>query len=242
MVKFRRYLAILSLFLASSTIAEENERLSFDFRVFGVGKDSFEGLFYFTGERYEALSFHRTHRSAQKYSYSGKALFQAHVKNMSYDPNDPASIEFLPVASTLPSSAREQLVVFVAHSKNREVTAINRKFTLFSINDTPQHFERNTVIILNTTGVELFGRIDSEDIRLPPGPSKPVRYSAKGRSKTRIVFALETQGEVKLVMSNDVNLANNRRYLIILEPPRRKGSFRVAVRVLAESVFPAPTE
>jgi hypothetical protein len=212
--------------------------MSFDFRVFGVGKDSYESLYYYDGEEHTPLQFHRTHRSVEEYKYRGSPEFGVYVQNPNYDPNDPESSEFIKVANSTSPPMEKQLIIFAANPNNRTATEAERRFRIFHINDSLSSFGRNTVILLNTTGANLFGRINGNEINLPTGASDPISYEPRsGKSTTRIAFALATKEGARLVMSNDFDLSENRRVLLILEPPRNENSFRVAVRVLQESIF-----
>ena len=243
MVGFHRYIAFACALCFCALHAQDEKRVSFECRVFGIGKDSYEGLYYFNGTDFNALQFHRTHRSPEKYSCNGTLPLGIFVRNPKFDLNDPESPEFIRVASSDPPQAREQLIVFAANANNREVADANRSFTLFHINDSLEDFGRNSIVLLNTTGADLFGRIDGQYLSLPTGASNPIPYkSTSSKSATRIAFALATRDGTRLVMSNDLAISDNRRVLIILEPPRRQNSYRVAVRVLSESVFLAEEE
>lgn len=243
MVKFVRFITVLVLFGSSSLHSEKAESISFDFRVFGIGKDNYEGLFYFNGSDFEPLQFHRTHRSVKKYSYRGTLPFGIFVRNPNHDPDEPNSAEFVRIAKSAPILAKDQLIVLAADPNNRDSLDVQRRFMLFHLDDSLDTFGRNTIVLLNATGANLFGRVDGKDMSLPMGNSDPIPYKpTSGKSTTRIAFALATKDGARLVMSNDLELSNNRRVIIILEPPRRENSFRVAVRVLSESIFPEEAE
>lgn len=242
MARFYRLIVFLGICLCALN-AQDERTTSFEFRVFGIGKDSYEGLYYFDGTNFAALQFHRTHRSAVRYSFNGTSSFGIYVRNPNFYPDDPAAPEFIRVADSTPSPTKDQLIVFSANANNREVSVTNRRFTLFHIDDSLENFGRNTILLLNATGANLFGRIGGESLNLPVGTSSPIAFeSTSGKSTIRIAFALATQDGTRLVMSNDIAISNNRRSLIILEPPRRQNSYRVAVRVLSESVFPPEEE
>lgn len=242
MDKHFRIIVCLLLAATAFTSAQEEDLLEFEFKVFGVGSDSYEGLFYFNGEEYLPLDFHRTHRSVETYEYKGQTEFLVFVENPDYQESEPNSPKYKPISKVpIASESKRLLIVFSANRNNRSVADTERKFRLFPLNDDRRYFSRNTIIILNTTGANLFGRVAETNIKLPLGASPPISYQDNNNTKsdTRIALALETKEGVRLVMSNDVRLSSNRRILLILEPPRRPDSFRITVRKLSESIFPA---
>lgn len=224
-----------------SCLGEEAENIEFEFKVFGVGRDHYENLHYYSGEKFESLEFHPTHRSIRTYRYRGPATFGVYVKNPAYVETEPESQPYIKVSeSTKISTAKRQLIIFAASHLNRDSTDTERTFRLFHIDDNPEVFARNTIIVVNATAAELLGRVAETKLRLPPGHSSPIPYNLENIDDaiTNIAFALETKNGAKLVMSNNLKIPNNRRVLLVLEPPRRPGSMRIAVRMLSESIFP----
>jgi hypothetical protein len=243
----RRYGTLITAFifvLCTPGFAQEVATTEFEFKVFGVGHDDYEGLYYRSGKGFTPLEFHRTHRSMDTYTYEGPVSFGIYVKNPSYVPTNPESQPFIKVSESLaPIDAKHQLILFAASPLNRGVEDPDRRFTLFHIDDSPEAFPRNTIIVVNTTGAELHGRVAEARISLPKSYSEAIPYTSKHSSgSTRIAFALETQEGPRLVMSNEMDLAENRRVLLILEPPRRAGSLRLAARMLSQSIFPEDGE
>jgi hypothetical protein len=243
----KRFRIIVYLLLAATSIApgQEDDLVEFEFKVFGVGSDSYEGLFYYNDGEYLPLDFHRTHRSIKTYEYRGQAELLVYIENPDYQVSSPNSPKYYPISQIpITSESKRLLIVFSANRNNRSVADTGRRFNLYALNDDKNYFSRNTIIILNTTGAGLFGRVAQTNIKLPVGASKPIPYkdTGRGKSETKIALALETKEGARLVMSNDVRLSTNRRILLILEPPRRPGSFRISVRKLSESIFPVEEE
>jgi len=226
--------------LAAPCFSQEVATTEFEFKVFGVGRDDFEGLYYHNGETFEPLDFHRTHRSIRTYAYKGPAVFGVYVRNPDHVVTNPQSQPFIKISESLASGrAKRQLIIFAASSLNREVSNPERRFTLYHIDDSPEAFPRNSIIIVNTTGAELYGRLAETQITLPRGYSEAIPYSSgNSGGATKIAFVLRTSEGPRLVMSNDLKIPENRRIVLILEPPRRPGSMRIAVRMLSQSIFP----
>lgn len=237
--KYRTLIAGWFFALGASCFAQDMATTEFEFKVFGVGHDHYEDLYYYSGETFEPLEFHRTHRSIRTYEYKGPLTFGIYVKNPAFMVADPKSTPYIKISeSTPPANAKRQLIVFAASPLNRHASDLKRRFSLYHIDDSPEAFSRNTIIVVNTTGAELYGRVADSQITLPTGYSDPIRYtSGTSNNTTTIAFALETIQGAKLVMSNDLKIPDNRRVLLILEPPRRPGSLRIAVRMLSESIF-----
>jgi len=240
MVRFFTALAISLLICSHSALGQNEEIVEFDFRVFGVGKDSYEGLFYFSRGEYLPIAFHRTHRSIETYHYRGPKSLQIFVKNPDYNPTRPSTHPYLPIASVnIGDYSNEMLLIFSAAPDNRDVFTTGRRFRIFPLNDDTSYFSSNTIVVLNATGARLTGRVAQTRIDLPVGLSQPIPYQGIGNKEqgNLIAFAVETATGSKLVMSNEVSLSNNRRILLILEPPRRPGSMRISARKLTQSVF-----
>ena len=231
---------IIALLLFTLPIAAlpSAQQVEFEFKVFGIGNDTFDGLYYFNNGSFETLDFHKTHRSVKTYYYRGPEEFAVYIENPEFDSSNPQSKEYLPIHTNAygPISNR-MLIIFAAAPDNRTVDSTQRRFKLFNVNDDINHFSRNTIVVVNATGARLFGKVSENKITLPVGVSEPINYDNEKGNHTQIAFALETETGAKLVMSNDVKLSNNRRVLLILEPPRRPSSLRISVRMLSESIF-----
>lgn len=235
-------LAIQIVFTLSSSAADD-VTVHIDFKVFGAGRDSFKELYFFDGEKSARLDFHKTSRSIQSYRYEGLPIFELRVKNPSYNPIDPTSLEYITIETKeLEGSMNEALVILYAHPENRNVTATERKFEIHILDDSTSSFKSNTVVVLNATGAPLFGKIDNHDITLKYGLSNPISYKSKNGKSNKIGFALETKDGVRLVMSNDIKLPKDRRILLILERPLRENSLRIQARMLTEAIVETEPE
>ncbi len=243
-----RFLPALITFLLAGAAANAQQppqpsTVSIDFRVFGVGKDNYQNLYYFDGKHYTRLQFHRASRSLHRYHYKGPEAVRIFVRNPAAQGKDSHVPPYLPIASAhIPSGIRQALLLFAVDGNNRDKPDPDRRFQLVCIDDAKDHFTANSIVVVNTTHVELQGRVADERIFLPPGASPPIPYQAKKRGDIPIIFALKTATGLRLALSNDIPLPQNRRIVLILESPRRKGSARLEARILSESLSPADTE
>lgn len=243
--RYRFIVAAFIFVLGAPCFSQDGATTEFEFKVFGVGRDGYEGLYYHNGEKFELLDFHRTHRSIRTYEYKGPIAFGIYVKNPDYAAADPQSHPYIKIGeSAPPRKTKRQLIVFAASPLNRGSSDPERRFTLYHIDDSPEAFPRNTIIFVNTTKAQLYGRVAGSEMSLPRGHSGAIPYASDSStsSTTPITFALKTKRGPMLVMSNDLKIPENRRVVLMLEPPRRRGSMRVAVRLLSESIFPEEEE
>ncbi|WPJ94072.1 hypothetical protein SH580_11565 [Coraliomargarita algicola] len=239
MVRFITALITAIVFGASILHSQQAPTtIEFEFRVFGVGSDSFKGLYYFDGDTHRELKFHKSSRSIDTYSYKGILNFALFIRNPSYVPTNPNSEPYTQIAQAkIPTNIRESLLIIQAHPNNNLADQTDRKFELYFINDADSHFTRNSILIVNATGRDLIGRVGTTDSAFPRGISSPISYPDKEKSKTtRLAFALETEQGPRLVMSYDIQLSNNRRTVLVLLPPRDPKSTRISMRKLSQSI------
>lgn len=240
MVRFITTLIATIVFGASILHSQQAPTtIDFKFRVFGVGSDSFKGLYYFDGDDYRELKFHKSSRSVDTYTYNGLMDFGLFIKNPSYVATNPSSKPYTQIANKkLPENISESLIIIQAHPNTDSSAQIERKFELYFIDDTKSHFTRNSILIVNATGRDLIGRVGKTDSTFPRGIAPPISYPDKARSKTtRLAFALETKQGPRLVMSYDIQLSNNRRTVLVLLPPRDPKSMRISMRKLSQSIY-----
>lgn len=245
MAKHLTTLVFLFFAMVTPSYAKElQNEISIDFRVFGVGRDHFEGLYFFNGNEIEPLQFTRTSRSISTYQYRGAPELNIYVKNPHYVAGDENHPPYLIATSTqIDPTIGQGLVIFAANPSNRDVLAHERTYNLFIINDAPESFTRNSLLLVNTTGVPLFGKAGSTYIDIMPGAVAAVDFSDYAGSDKGIPIGLafEAKNGPRLVLSNDLRIATNRRVVLILERPKRPNSTRLELRMLSEAIYPKET-
>ena len=235
----------LLAFTSPSSDATESANTSLNFRIFGVGSDDFNGLFFFNGQTYQELTFNRTSRSTETYHYRGEPKIRLYLKNPNFTlerPNEPQYIQA--GAANIPADISTSVIIIAAEQENRTVPSSERRYQAFVMNDNRDTFGVNTVAILNTTSVQLYGKVGEETLSLAKGESQQfdyTRYSGKDRG-IPVSFAFETQNGPRLVLSNDIRLAKNRRVILILQPPINRNSTRIETRMLSEAIYPKESE
>jgi hypothetical protein len=238
MYRIYKYL-ICSFLICVSAQGQEAPNIQIEFKVFGIGKDDYNGLYYKNKLEFIELDFERTRRSSETYAYTGPADLKFYVKNPDHQPADPESLPYIHINSCeVDPSVDYALIMFNADSANREVADLNRKFQTFALNDSPAYFKGNHVTVFNATRVALIGNIDNSLVRITPGISQAIELNASGKGGTsNVAFALETEDGVRLVMSNDFKFSSSQRVILILQPPRKKGSMRLSARMLVDDVY-----
>lgn len=245
MVKHFTTLVLLFIAMGTQSHAQEPQaEISMDFRVFGVGRDHFEELYFFNGKEIEPLQFARTSRSVLTYRYRGSTELNIYFKNPNYvagDENNPPYL--LATSAQIDPTITQGLVIFAANPTNRDVQAHERTYDLYIINDAPDSFTRNSLLLVNTTGVPLFGKAGSTKLDIKPGAVASVDFNDYAGSDKGIPIGLafEAKNGPRLVLSNDLRIATNRRVVLILERPKRPNSTRLEIRMLTEAIYPKET-
>ena len=233
-------IALFTLVSLQSNAAEPTD-VTLDFRIFGVGSDDFKGLFFFNGQTYEELTFNRTSRSTKTYRYQGKPTLGLYLQNPDFKAEQPDQPQYIQAGSTnIPNHVSTSVIIIAAEQENRKVARAQRRYQAFVMNDAKETFGINAVAILNTTRVQLYGKVGEETLSLAQGASQQfdyTRYSGKEKG-IPVSFAFETKFGPRLVMSNDIRLAKNRRVILILQPPRHQNSTRIETRILSEAIYP----
>ena len=238
---------IIALFTLVSlqSNATELTDVTLDFRIFGTGPDDFKGLFFFNGKTYEELSFNRTSRSTTTYHYQGKPILDLYLQNPNFTAEQLGEPQYIQAGSTnIPDNVSTSIVIIAAELQNRNVARAQRRYQAFVMNDAKETFGVNAVCILNTTRVQLYGKVGEHTLSLASGESQQFDYTRySGTEKgIPILFAFKTKNGPRLVMSNNIRLAKNRRVILILQPPRHPNSTRIETRTLSEAIYPKKPE
>ena len=229
-----------SLFLTVANLHAQ-ETVSVNFRVFGAGLDDFQDLFYFDGGEYMPLGFKKTSRSVNTYEYRGAPQITIFAPNPAHRTKPSETPAFLPLASLrIDQSYPDSLLVFVADAKNLQKVKEKRSYKLFLLDDSPEAFQENTIYTINSTEIDLYGKIGTETAILSSNTSKNTDFSrfASNNKSLPIRLAFRTPEGPRLTMSNDVPLSLNRRVVLVLMNPRREGSTRISARALIDTISP----
>ena len=147
-------------------------------------------------------------------------------------PNDPGNLKQVPIAQTIiPSGISEAILILTAATNDS-----GREFNVHLIDADPASFPINTIRVFNATGVRLAGKVGPENKYFNPGISPPFSLEPFLNKGIPVAFLVETNEGPKFVFEKDLEYAQNRRVILLLEPPRRRGSYKIQATNLIERI------
>lgn len=105
------------------------------------------------------------------------------------------------------------------------------------MDDSRDAFPQNTVIFMNLTSLELIGLVNEERADFPKGPSIP--FSLTTTFKTSVIF--DDTKDFHFLLDNSFSFEDDSRVILVLQPPKRKGSLRIRCRYIVDTSSPEPT-
>lgn len=137
-----------------------------------------------------------------------------------------------PIASIrIPSEVKEAILIF---TPNRTPAGV--EFSITIIEADQMNFPPNSLRILNQTGTRLAGKVGTSSQYFNIGISKAFDFSDYRKNGVPVAFMVETEEGPKFVFEKQLQYALNRRVIILLQPPTRKGSYKLQVTNLIEQV------
>lgn len=147
-------------------------------------------------------------------------------------PEDPDHMARIPIAfSQIPSGIQEAILIFTAAPAGSK-----GEFSIHLVDADPSAFPANSIRVFNATGVRLAGRVGNENKYFEPGISSSVSLNPFLEQSLPVAFLVETSEGPKFVFEKTLEYAVNRRVILLLEPPRRKGSYKIQATNLIEIV------
>jgi len=182
------------------------------------------------------LTFHKYRRS-DPIEYKGPAQLVFFRQEPSPDPDAPP--RRIPVARSFlrPEHPPEELLLFF-QTKTEPDPDTGALFDVVGMDDSTDTFPKNSVVVFNATGFNLYGMVDKTHQEFSSGPSDvfkmpPSLYTA---------FAVETRTEYRMVFENTLQFGEDTRVILMLRPPRRKHSIRFQCYSILERVFDEEAE
>jgi hypothetical protein len=165
------------------------------------------------------------------HEYTGQARLTFFRERPEPTPADPNRVVRDPVAQTvIPDGIYEAILIFTASPQD---TA--SEFTVYLI-DGGSGFPSDSIRVFNATGVTLAGKVGTQNRYFNPGPSEPFSLEPFFNKGIPVAFLVETREGPKFVFEKDLEYAKDRRVILLLEPPRRKGSYKIQATNLIERV------
>lgn len=131
----------------------------------------------------------------------------------------------------IPSGLEEGILVFTANKVN---PGRGREFQVYLIDAGPRDFPANSLLVFNATGVRLAGKVGRETLYFGAGPSRAFSLSPFMAESIPVAFLVETRQGSRFVYEKNLQYEENRRVILLLEPPRRRGSYKIRATSLIE--------
>ena len=215
---------------------DQPDMLHIAFRVFSSGKGKWDDIRVEAGPgSVTSLAFRKNRRSSLiPYRGPNPIIFFREYPSLAREtPEVPVRKEVGRVI--VPKGFRECLFFFVAIPATRGPDAV-REFLVYVMDDSLESFPSDTMVVLNLTGATLVGRLGDESARFKLGPSVPYslrKYSDEGIPTT---IGVETIEGPKLVFQGQLKYSRHNRVILLLEPPRRAGSFRIVAKRIIQLI------
>ncbi|MEN8662587.1 MAG: hypothetical protein ACN4GF_03335 [Lentimonas sp.] len=121
-------------------------------------------------------------------------------------------------------------LLLITQGSDRTSDTINA----YAIDDSQSNFPKGSIRLVNIAGVDIFGKISTEQITLVNGgisqafkedssESLPISIAAKGNNRYHLLY------------KNNIRITSGSRGLLILTPPAREGSIRIGGHLLLDS-------
>ena len=108
------------------------------------------------------------------------------------------------------------------------------KVHAYAIDNSSEHFPQGSLRIVNITGLETIGCINTNELNVPNGTASQAILSAHSETLDISITAKSNQHH-HLLYKNTLRITSGSRGLLILRPPTRKGSLRIGGHLLLES-------
>ncbi len=119
------------------------------------------------------------------------------------------------------------LLLLITPGNDRTVNTINA----YAIDDSQSNFPTGSIRLVNLAGVDVLGRIGSEQITLGNGGISQA-YHTESQQFLDISIAAKGNNRYHLLYKKNIRVASGSRSLLILTPPARKGSIRIGGHLL----------
>jgi hypothetical protein len=199
------------------------------FWAYRVGNGNWSGIRFETrASEVDTLSLGKFMKG-RIHEYQGPAQLLFFREQPDPTPEDPDRVIRIPIAQTqIPPGVQEAILILtIAPKDNME------EFRVHLIDGGPR-FPANSIRVFNATGVRLAGKVGRENKHFDPGASDPFSLEPFLNKGIPVAFLVETNEGPKFVFEKDLEYAANRRVILLLEPPRRKGSYKIQATNLIE--------
>ncbi|MEO0795348.1 MAG: hypothetical protein AAFX93_09310 [Verrucomicrobiota bacterium] len=239
MVKRKRHLTLCLFILWGTGVAlfaqeERPQTIALQFSVLPLGKGNFHKIKVESEPGLVTeLSFSNLNRS-ETINYHGPNPIRFFREKPAPTESDPKATKRVVVATyDLSERWDDALLMFKSlPTKNEQ----KHEFTVLGIDDSPGSFPRGSIIAINATNIQLIARMGKERLVIPPGPSPAFSFLPYHEDPLLISIATDSKDGPKLLFENSLTFAPDSRVLLIMKPPRKKGSLLLKVYSISEIV------
>ncbi len=212
------------------------------FKTMSIGRGDFSGIKVQAKEDEQpvSLSFSQYQRS-QPIEYEGPVPIVFFREKPNPDPAlPPIRIPVGSVNMNIKNPVKEALFLFLPVAQESDSLLggdlPGPKYKVYTLDDSLRAFPRDSLIVFNATGANLFGQVVGREMLVPDGATGPFDLS---RNFTA-AFAIQTRDGPKLVFENVLQFSGEQRVIFMLRPPKRRGSLRIQAFAIPESLDSPP--
>ena len=216
--------------LAGQPAAEPSR--SIEFWAYRVGNGNWSEIKFENGDGEVATLQLGKYVKGPIHDYQGPSQLEFFREISAPTATNPQNLTRRTIARVVISSGMEEgILVFTA---NRVNPGSGLEFQIYLIDAGPRDFPANSLRVFNATGVRLAGKVGRETLYFGTGASRAFSLSPFMAEGIPVAFLIETQQGSRFVYEKDLQYKENRRVLLLLEPPRRRGSFKIQATSLIE--------
>ena len=231
-------LGVTAISLKATVNPEATEKKTFKvaFRVYGIPSGDFKNIgFSPDAKKFNSVPFKAKQRSTQfEATLSSENPVLAFYRKQTTALEQPDAPVFSKVGSVrLESGMQDVLLIFIPNPADDS----NQKFLIHKVPDSKNAFPTGSLSILNLTGTEIIGKFHQTNVKLKSGFCSPAgALSAEGQ--TFVQIAVPSPSGYHMVYRHHLRIHPEKRALLILSPPARRGSLRIEGHLLMESPSP----
>lgn len=213
------------------TKEEEAPTLKLTFSVFPLDSGNWTGIFFAPkgepSKEIKEVFFNRSERSIT-YEYKGPSPLVFFRTTQ----NEEGETLYQPVASVSfpPEPTKQNVILFFEPQKEKK----DGPYDVSVMPDQGTEFPKHSIVFFNTMDVPFIGMLAEHRLMLPPGTSEVFDVSGFLSKDVPIILAIRNDEDLHLVARNQIRFSPERRTLMILRPPKRKGSLRIRTQRLTE--------
>ena len=213
--------------------ADEPTR-SIEFWVYRVGSGNWSGIMFEHGDKEVDTLQLGKFMKGPIYAYQGPARLKFFREISAPTIDNPHNIARIVIAQVvIPAGVGKGILIFTPSGVNPDS---NQEFQVYLIDADRNDFPENSLLVFNATGVLLAGKVGKDTKYFQAGPSEAFSLSSFMDEGIPVAFLVETRAGPRFVFEKDLQYAENRRVILLLEPPRRRGSYKIQATNLIEVV------